>query len=429
MNILRILHNANESYRSAKTNQDARSVWSTVAAVLFAMWRTDDWDVPTWQFLGRSAEPVPTGASALELRPGLGLWYDAAEDDDFTGELKPIFIPSTVAVPIETNQDASGDDRIDLVCLRPTLEEEYEEDDDGDRLQTWFKDPDDGTRYKKAEPQRERWVYEYKVIKGEPDSDPEAPDTPDGWVAVAEVRRVQGASAVTDEDVTDVRPTATGLEAYRMATERLELPGDDGIVRWESDDGEQIEFRVGSNPRSLILATDLMGTTPDGSLQLEKLTAWGEVLVDKITGAVEDVITFEDTDGDLAKLEAKNTLKAAAAFEFPDPGSDDFSDGDTADLKSSMGVDSVTYRDDSDHGGVYLEVDLDGDVLDGDNGLVAFQAGGRQWSGGSTLSQITSNVRLIDSTTAEVYLFDENGDRTDPPHDTEHMIFVYQLDG
>ena len=313
MKLRRILQNATEGLRTAKVNRLARSAWATVAVLLFSCFRGGDWSLPTWQFIGKAAEPTAGAGDSVDLKAGLALWHDTAENDDWTGQLKPVFLESSVAISFSTNNDASGDPRIDLLAIKPDLVSELEDDPDnpGSDLETWFKDEVDETRYKKAEPQLQRWDYKYTIVEGVPAAAPAAPATPAGFVAVAEVTRPNGQVDVLARDVKDVRPRAEmHLDRYQVG-ER---------VRFEDPaTGQWTEFRLKDGAAGRVLEVENDDGT--GRVDAEVLGAMGRVQFGDDAGTYVDaqesagVLEITDDAGARARVDCKG---AALASVFVD---------------------------------------------------------------------------------------------------------------
>ena len=285
MNLIRAVHNMYELLTSTKIDQLSKSVWSTVAAVLWSLFRGDSGAFKSG-FIGEGCKPNAGGATpTVTLSPGLGLYFDATEPDLWRGKVKPIFLREPQLVEFDTNN--SNQDRIDSVFIRPRETEE-------DRQERWLFDPIQKAEYRANEPGRVRYGFETAVIQGTPDLQPLAPNTPAGWLRVADVRRPSGQINVSSADVTDARAVMT-IAPGSARLDNLSLKHNAEIYLEDGAGGFTRLFR-GANA-SLNLVTNLVGALPDGMLNLGGLTAYSFVSTDALRSALDNVIEVFDFDG------------------------------------------------------------------------------------------------------------------------------------
>lgn len=241
MKLLRALQNAYEQVTNTKLNNLAKGAWLAVASVLFSLLRATDWSMPEWQFIGQGFKAEAGAGSTVTLSAGMALWHDAAEGDDFTGQLKPVFNGAELELDMATNSDASGDDRIDLIAVKPVLEAENEQT-------VKRKNPATGDIGDDDLNQQKRWTFEWQVVEGAPAAAPVAPATPAGFVAVAEVLRTNGDAGVAASDITDKRELA-GLAMGFVHAAAMTLTGggvltisDGGTIELEGTGGGAVEL-------------------------------------------------------------------------------------------------------------------------------------------------------------------------------------------
>jgi len=294
MNLIRAVHNMYELLTSTKIDQLSKSIWSTVAAVLWSLFRNGSGDFESG-FIGEACNPTAGGASpTVTLAPGLALYFDATEPDLWRGKVKPLFLRAPQIVEFDINNDAY--DRIDSVFIRPKETEE-------DEQERWLFDPIQKAEYRSNEPGRVRYGFETIVVKGTPNVSPAAPDTPSGWLRVADVRRPSGQVNVTTPDITDLRTIMT-LTPGNARLDWLNLKKGAEIDLEDGDGGFTRLFR-GANG-SLNLVTNLMGALPDGIMNLGTLTAYSHLAADTLRGALGDIIEIRDSSGGEGGLRTKS---------------------------------------------------------------------------------------------------------------------------
>jgi len=202
MFILRVLKNAYELFDATDVVRLAKSSIRNVAALGLAtrMLDTDgDTVVDSPVFVGSGFAPSSPGTDGLVyLKPGVAFLYDTTQADAWLGEVKIAYSDTIDTIALATNVDGSGDDRIDVISLRPLEVEE-------DSQLRYFKDPTSLSTYQANSPQRVRLDYEIVVTTGVVAPVPAAPATPAGTFKVAEVLRVNGQANVNPTDVTDSR--------------------------------------------------------------------------------------------------------------------------------------------------------------------------------------------------------------------------------
>ena len=202
MFILRVLKNAYELFDATDVVRLAKSSVRNVAALGLATRMLDadgDTVIDAPVFVGSGFAPSSPGTDSLVyLKPGVAFLYDSGEGDAWLGQVKIAYSDEVDSVALATNVDGSGDDRIDVVSLRPLEVEE-------DSQLRYFKDPTSLAKYQANSPQRVRLDYEIVVTTGVVAPVPAAPATPAGTFKVAEVLRINGQANVNPTDVTDSR--------------------------------------------------------------------------------------------------------------------------------------------------------------------------------------------------------------------------------
>jgi hypothetical protein len=242
MFLLRVLKNAYELFDATDVVRLAKSSNRSANALGFASRMIGGDGAPVIDspvFVGSAFEPNVDGASnVVTLGAGIAFLYDSSEADVWLGEVEAILADSEDSIAMATNTDGSGDDRIDVISLRPL---ELEEDD---QLR-WFKDPVTLTPYQKTSPQRVRVDYEIVVTTGVVDPAPVAPATPAGTYKVAEVIRVNGQANVLSVDLTDSRALdrvrAGYVESFSAMAARL------GALYFGDPDGDHYRMERDSD--------------------------------------------------------------------------------------------------------------------------------------------------------------------------------------
>jgi len=117
----------------------------------------------------------------------------------FVGSPGDVFV---VNVPVDTNiAVTTGDgsnDRIDIVEVRPNRTE-Y------DSLSRAYKDPVTGLVTTAPTDTKVEYGFDFQVLAGTPSATPVAPASTAGWIKVAEVYVAQSATAITQDNIKDVR--------------------------------------------------------------------------------------------------------------------------------------------------------------------------------------------------------------------------------
>lgn len=368
MNLLRKVQHTYELLTASKIDDIAKSVWATVATVLWSLFRDDDNEFRSG-FIGKACEPTADGSSSVvQLAPGLALFFEDDEADVWRGKLKPIFLSQSQPVDFATNQDS--DDRIDSIFIRPVEEEE----EHGER---WFFDPIEKNEYQEEVAGRIRYDFETQVLEGDPAPLPDAPDTPDGWMRVADVDRPSGQVNVLADDVSDVREALElrlsavfadiiGVETFDGPVSGPEANFDDGnfetVNTDESDDfpGVQIDDRsirvFEIHSMGIPDRIDILDKSGDaGHMSLGSIGIQGDDVDDPETSITNDSAFFEgsvNVSGELSVddgVVAPGSTLAAGRFswddseeEWVDEGSHNLSfEGDTGNGQYEFKVDDL----------------------------------------------------------------------------------------
>jgi hypothetical protein len=368
MQILRVLKTPYELFDATDVVRLAKSSVRNMAALGFAtrMIAGDGSatvDAPV--FVGSSFEPTATGADALvSLKAGIAFLYDTTEADAWLGEVEVVFSDEVDTIALATNVDGSGDDRIDVISLRPLEVEE-------DSQTRWFKDPVTLTKSQVASPQRVRLDYEIVVTAGTVAPAPVAPSTPAGTYKVAEVLRVNGQANVNPSDVTDARSLdrvrAGIVEAFSGLVTRA------GALYFGDPDGDhyRIERDSDTSPTHLRVRNQAGADMPmqAGNFRVSgiaKRVETNDFRAHTNTGT-DGIFNFYDDDASAyGVLAAKNTPLAWASFLFT---------GGTWVLQSGYNLGGTV----TDAGGLgSFNVQFDVDILDNAGAAYAtfFGAGG-----------------------------------------------------
>lgn len=363
------------------------------------------------RFLGGALTPSATGLDAtVSLRPGVVAEYDSAEADEWIGNWKWSAQPTTQSIAMATNNDASGDDRIDAIAVRMIQVEE-------DTQPTKIKDPTTGNVVDESHPQRVRHDLEFKIFEGSPAPAPSAPSIDAGWTRVADVLRQNGVVNVATSDVTDQREGGeTFLDGLRvtgtLSTPRRILLGD------HDDDALQLENDDADNPFTLTLSkigggiATFVASKVDATDSLET----GKIRTDGVSTPETVEVKTED-DADYARVVAKNTPLAMTSFYFPDPGGA-LSDGASATITYDYNIDAITYNDDTSD---YVEITFDTAIPEG-VGAVAMVCYGEDFAAGD--SPPTENLSIaVQSGGTSAYMRVEGGGA--PDLDQEFHVVVY----
>lgn len=293
------------------------------------------------RFLGGALTPSASGAdNVVTLRPGVVCLNTPLEGDDWIGlwQWGALEAPQGVAMP--TNNDASGDDRVDTIALRFIDVEE-------DEQTTKIKDPITGNVSTETHPQRVRRDLEFRIFVGSPDPAPVAPTLPTGWYRVCDVVRQNGVVNVASTDITDGRQGGQSmfdelriLDAFSVAQRMWFGPHANA-----GNDALQLEADDPANPTILTLTKVGGGLA---SFITARIEATDYFNADKfIYGGASNPESYEfrtNADDDYAFLIAKNAPLSLSNFHFVDGGGG-VSDNDPATVSYDYNIASIVYKD------------------------------------------------------------------------------------
>jgi len=282
----RIFQNTYQQVTSTILNRGARAMWETVATLLWALLRKYDFTLQQTAFFSDALLAVGDGTTAVKLNNGMGLWWDSTEADSWTGGLKPFFLDADTTVTVTTNNDASGNDRIDLICIKAVLV-----DDDSELV--YRKSPTDGTVAQEQLYTSQRWTVDYQVVEGTPAAAPAAPAAPTGWTPIAQVDRPNGQAGVNDVDITDLRnPSILRLSDVHLR--RLyTYAQDQSEIGWLDANGSVLDGFLWSNTNQRI-------TTRSDKLEVGSL--YGGLFIPTAGG---DYMVFCAADGSVGAGKAQ----------------------------------------------------------------------------------------------------------------------------
>lgn len=413
--LLQILQSANARIKSDFLNRTAKAVWQTVSAPIKALRAIgeDPSAPPSAVFLGDAFVPSADGASAnVTLRRGLAVQVDGSIGDAWDGDVKPMYADADQTVGFTQNTDASGDDRIDLVVMRPVIEEE-------DPQSITFKDTINGPTYVQTVDTRRSLVFEIDVLEGTPAPSPTPPATPSGWTAVCEVTRPNGQANVFAADVNDVRVLDT-LRAGTLAAVKKVLVGDPAGAHY-------LLQRDSETSPTLLQLRDELGAEADIDA--------GEVYGDTQLSA-RDTLRFGDravADADRLHLESESALS-------PDFLRVRKGDGTTwGRIEHATSVQGwALLRFDANIGDGSWAVDNDGGVLDGavvtDNAVGDWTLSVPGGTPGSVVQVTNANAPgglfytgIISGGAIDIGVFDSADTRTDPAAGTRIVVTTIGL--
>jgi hypothetical protein len=305
--LLQIIQAANARIPSDFLNQTAKAIWQTVSAPLKALHAIgpDPDSPPSSVFLGDAFAPSADGTSSnVELRRGLAIVIDGSVGGTWDGDVKPIYADVDQVVSFSQNTDASGDDRIDKLVIRPAVEEENPQT-------VYLKDTLEGAVYTQTRNTRRVLGFELQVLEGTPNAAPTAPVTPSGWTAICTVLRPNGQANVLSGDITDMRT----LDVLRAAT-FIALAG------CQLGDGDEFGQLTYDEVAEAVEVKDAGGNLED--LKVDNLAANG--------------------------VSADNVMKMGGAFYFATAPNN----GDAATLGNNFNIASATYRENASE--KYVEV-------------------------------------------------------------------------
>lgn len=231
MRLFEILHTTYETWTTPKILRLARSPWNAASAIIHALFG----GTQTAFWIGDAAKPSATGAGLnINLSPGLGIFYYTSTDE-FTSPFNPLLITWNTSIPFDANNDASGNDRIDVLAIIP-IQPEGDPDPTAETT-----DPATLIKTTKTLNQWRERGYEWTIVKGAVSAVPSAPAVPPGYIGVAEVRIQNGAGVILDDDITDIRPSAAAkfadLNATQLTAEKIVSYGESVVAcgTWSYD--------------------------------------------------------------------------------------------------------------------------------------------------------------------------------------------------
>ena len=329
MFILRVLKNTYELFDATDVIRLAKSSVRNMAALGFATRMIDTngariEDAPV--FVGSAFEPYADGTGpSVFLKPGIAFRYDTGEADEWLGEVEVILSDIVDTIALSTNAHGSGDDRIDVISLRPIEVEE-------DSQTRWFKSPTSGTPYQQTSPQRVRIDYEIVVTVGTVASSPVAPATPSGTYKVAEVLRPNGQVNVNPSDVTDARSldrVRTGfLDAFSGVAARAGAVyfGDPSgnHYRFERDDessptrlrardesGAKVDLEVGE-----LIGADYVSTSSVFRFGSDAIGDAERLWIASDSSLNPEMLKSQKPDGTIVQFDSLLSPRAAARLRF-----------------------------------------------------------------------------------------------------------------
>jgi hypothetical protein len=187
----RVNFDTNERAVSADFDRVGTMALQSITTILAWMFRDLVDDQPISGFPGPDDCKVSLSAAPLtiQVRKGIGLYYDSAETDAFGMHYKPIVVGANFTEVLSAH-DATNP-RYDLICLAPSTTD----DQPSSRLVL-----NTGTT---SINKRTRLSYEFQVVEGTPAASPSVPATPAGYIAIARVLVPATSGTVT---IYDVRP-------------------------------------------------------------------------------------------------------------------------------------------------------------------------------------------------------------------------------
>lgn len=416
MLILRVLKSTYELFDATDVVRLAKSSVRNMAALGLATRMIDgagDLVEDTPVFVGSAFEPSASGAdNTVDVQPGIAFLYDTSEADVWLGEVGVVFSDAVDTVAFSTNNDGSGDDRIDVLSLQPV---EVEEDEETRK----FKDPSSGTISEELSPQRTRVDYEFVVTEGTPAASPSAPATPAGTYKVAEVLRPNGQTNVLSGDVTDSRnlDRVRGgiVEAFNglaTRTDAVYLGDPDGdhykIVKDDDTSPTVLRIRDQAGAEVDLDAGELYGDT---YVSVRSVLRFGDRAVSDSnrleigadSALIPDTLTVAKGDGTIGDLVHAKSVRAFGYYNFT---------GGTLSEIYAEGLGTVT---DNAAGDWDIAIDPD---LDSANAiaLVSFMNTG---GAGYWISSIVASVSQL-----SIECTDNGGTNADPPAGTRIAVAI-----
>lgn len=153
----------------------------------FVNGKTDD------AFFGDSFKVIYSSANTVIVTSGLGFQRDNTQSSP-EPRVRPLYLVANTNAVIDAPNGSN--DRIDIVCVKNRLSNEIS----GTRN---FKDANSGQISQESFTIQKDWDAEILVVAGEPAGSPEAPETPSGYIKIAElavtaVSGLSGSGAITD---------------------------------------------------------------------------------------------------------------------------------------------------------------------------------------------------------------------------------------
>jgi hypothetical protein len=155
-------------------------------------------------FFGDSFRVSRTGALALEVAPGMGLQYDAAQVSP-EPQRRPMYRSAAVALVVSAAHATLN--RIDIVCVRANRAVTATES-------RRYKSTVSATPTTQSFDIETDWQADVAITAGTPDASPAAPATPAGYVKVAEVLVTAVTGVAASGAITDMRTCHKRLGGY-----------------------------------------------------------------------------------------------------------------------------------------------------------------------------------------------------------------------
>lgn len=166
-------------------------------------------------FLGDSFRCVRTAATTLDVKAGMGFFYESSPTNTYDPNQQYLYLEADDELTF--SPDATHP-RIDVICVKPTYV-------DGDTENRRTKSSEFASIVEETRVIAKEWIAEINVVEGTADPTPSAPATPAGYIKIAEVT-VDPATVITNQAAIDDQRNVLAKLHLDFAEE--DTPGDIG---------------------------------------------------------------------------------------------------------------------------------------------------------------------------------------------------------
>lgn len=199
--ILRPHQVANSGVKSSTINRLGKSVVNSVMSLGSAIFGTSIQETTLERgFIADAFSPSADGTSnTVTLTRGMAFLRDStADDEEWSGEIRPMFSDAPLLVNMPINNDVSGHPRRDVIAIRPVVES-------FDSEQVKVKLSEESPITTETQLVSRAFGLEIQIFTGVASASPTTPSVGAGWLKICDVERQNNVSNVAATDITDRR--------------------------------------------------------------------------------------------------------------------------------------------------------------------------------------------------------------------------------